>query len=455
MYGKIKNIHFVGIGGIGMSGIAEILLNLDYSVSGSDIKESGTVNRLRDIGAKISIGHRGQNIENCDVVVISSAISSENPEISAAKEKGIPVIPRAEMLAELMRLKYGIAVAGSHGKTTTTSMVSTVLSYAGLDPTIVVGGRVKTLGSNARLGHGEFMVVEADESDGSFLTLSPVISVVTNLDREHLDHYKNMDELVNCFSDFINKLPFYGLAIICIDSPWVDSLIKNSNKRIITYGFSENAELRAINIEINGFQTNFDIELNKELLGNVELNVPGEHNALNALAAIAIGIELGIDVKKIINGLEEFKGIDRRMQVKGETNDIIFLDDYAHHPEEIKVTLKAIKDSLDRRLVLIFQPHRYSRTSLLFEEFVDALKNVEVLLITDIYPAGESPVNGTNSEKLVNAIRKKSVGNVIYVNEHENLVNIVKDLIKPNDAVITFGAGNVWRYGEEILREIS
>ncbi len=450
MYGKIKRIHFVGIGGIGMSGIAEVLLNIGYEISGSDIGQSLTVKRRKDRGATITIGHSAENVEGAGVVVISSAIKSDNPEVLRAKEINIPVIPRAEMLAELMRLRYGIAVAGSHGKTTTTSMTAAVLSYGKLDPTIVVGGRVKTMGTNARLGSGDFMVVEADESDGSFLKLSPVISVLTNIDEEHMDYYKNMDELENTFMAFLDKIPFYGLSVLCIDCPRIKELSNNFKKRFITYGFDKEAELRAQDVKISGFETKFDVYLNGADLGSVTLHVPGRHNAQNALAAIAVGMELGMSFEDTSKGLSEFRGIDRRLQIKGKQRGITVIDDYAHHPSEIEVTLSAIKESHDGRVVVIFQPHRYSRTKLLFDEFARVLVDTDMLYIMDIYAASEEPIDGVSSEILCQSVIEKGGKNVRYLNGEDMLSTVLDDL-KQNDIVLTLGAGNIWAFGEKIV----
>lgn len=455
MYGKIKRIHFVGIGGIGMSGIAEVLLNLGYTVSGSDLRESDTVKRLRDLGAVISVGHSSENVEGAGVIVISSAVNETNPEVIEARKRGIPVIPRAQMLAELMRLRYGIAVAGSHGKTTTTSMVATVLSHGGLDPTIVVGGKVKTLGSNARLGKGSFMVVEADESDGSFLLLSPVISVLTNIDEEHMDHYKDLPELIEAFTTFADKVPFYGISVFCADCPRVREIAKNFEKRSVTYGFHQQAELRAENVRISGFTTGFEAVLNGSPLGRITLNVPGMHNAQNALAAVAVGMELGMSFEDIRDGLAEFSGIDRRLQIKGRGRDVIVLDDYAHHPNEIRATIKAVRDSGLGRIVAIFQPHRYSRTKLLFDDFAEVLRDIDVLYLMDIYPAGEEPIEGVSSKLLYQFVKEKGHGNVFYSNGSENLVSSVLETIRPGDVVITLGAGNVWAVGEKIAEEIA
>jgi len=455
VYGKIKRIHFVGIGGIGMSGIAEVLLNLGYTVSGSDLRDSDTVKRLRDLGAVISIGHSGENVSGAGVIVISSAVNETNPEVVEARKTGIPVIPRAQMLAELMRLRYGIAVAGSHGKTTTTSMIAAVLSHGGLDPTIVVGGKVKTLGTNARLGKGAFMVVEADESDGSFLLLSPVISVLTNIDEEHMDHYKGLPELEKAFSTFADKIPFYGLSVFCADCPRVREIAKNFEKRSVTYGFHPDAELRAEGVSISGFHTEFEAVLNGSPLGMISLNVPGRHNAQNALAAVAVGMELGMSFGDIRDGLGEFSGIDRRLQIKGRGRDVLVIDDYAHHPNEIRATIKAVRDSGLGRIVAIFQPHRYSRTKLLFNDFADVLQDIDVLYLMDIYPAGEEPIEGVSSKSLYQSVKDKGHGNVFYSNGSENLISSVLETIRPGDVVITLGAGNVWAVGEKIAEEIA
>lgn len=453
MYGKIKRIHFVGIGGIGMSGIAEVLINMGYEISGSDIGQSATVKRLKDLGASIAIGHSGDNVEGSGVVVISSAIRPDNPEVLRAIEINIPVIPRAEMLAELMRLRYGIAVAGSHGKTTTTSMTAAVLSYGKLDPTIVVGGKVTAMGTNARLGRGDFMVVEADESDGSFLRLSPVISVLTNIDEEHMDHYKDMNDLEAAFTTFINKIPFYGLSVLCVDCPRTKAISKNFKKRFLTYGFDKEAELRAEDVLIEGFETRFKVFLNNSELGSVTLNVPGRHNAQNALAAIAIGMELGMSFEDVKDGLYEFRGIDRRLQVKGEGKGIKVIDDYAHHPREIEVTLDAIKQSHKGRVVVVFQPHRYSRTKLLFKEFAEVLTRTDMLYIMDIYAASEDPIDGISSESLCQSVIDNGGKNVRYLKGDDMLLKVLEEL-KEDDVVLTLGAGNVWAFGEKIVEEI-
>ena len=385
----------------------------------------------------------------------SSAVKKNNPEVLAAKYRKVPLIPRAEMLAELMRLKYGVAIAGSHGKTTTTSMISTVLAFGGFDPTIVVGGKVKTLGTNAHLGKGTFMVVEADESDGSFLMLSPVIAVVTNIDREHLDYYENIVHLKEAFSNFLNKIPFYGLAVLCADCPRLKSIMPSIKKRFTTYGFSPEAEFRAEDVRVSGFETSFRVLFKDSYLGDVKLNTPGRHNAENALASFAVGMELGMSFERIRDGLAEFRGIDRRLQVKGEGRGVLVIDDYGHHPQEICVTLRAVKEAFSKRIIVIFQPHRYTRTHLLFDEFVKVLSEVDMLFILDIYPAGETPIEGVTAEKLVKALKENGHENAFYINEPDGVVHRVLEIVKPGDVVLTLGAGNVWMLGEKIAREIS
>jgi len=454
MYGKIKNLHFVGIGGIGMSGIAEVLVNMGYEISGSDINDSIATRRLQKLGIKIYVGHDASNVKDADVVVISSAIGKTNPELVKAHKENIPVVARAEMLAELMRLKYGIAIIGSHGKTTTTSIVSAVLRAGHLDPTIVVGGRVKSLGTNAHLGKGDFMVVEADESDGSFQMLSPVISVLTNIDEEHLDHYGSIENLINSFSVFIDKIPFYGLAVLCIDCPKVKKIAKNYRKRSLTYGFTDEADLYFENFSAKGFKTRFEVIYRGNNLGAVELGIPGKHNALNALAAIGVGLELGISFDDIGTALNEFNGIERRLQLKGEVNEILIIDDYGHHPVEIKTTLKSIEEAFQKKPVVIFQPHRYTRTQMLFNDFVNVLSDIKTLYVLDIYPAGEKPIEGINSEILVQEINRSGSNNAYYIKDIDDLFEHVKTNINSGDIILTSGAGNVWKHGEELLREL-
>lgn len=454
MYGKIKRIHFIGIGGIGMSGIAEVLLNMGYEVSGSDLKKSPTVERLEKLGARIKIGQSAENIKGSEVVVYSSAIKEDNPEIISAKATNVPLIPRAEMLSELMRLKLGIAVIGSHGKTTTTSMIASVLTNGGLDPTIVVGGKVKTLDSNAHLGTGKFMVVEADESDGSFDKLSPVIAVLTNIDEEHLDHYKNIKALEEAFYRFLNKIPFYGISVLCTDCPKVSKITEKIKRKFLSYGIKSDADLKAKDIVVSGFKTRFNVLYKDFLLGEIELNTPGKHNAQNALASIAVGMELGLSFEKIKEGLKEFRGIERRLQIKSEKKGILIIDDYGHHPREIETTIESLRLGFSRDPIVIFQPHRFSRTKMLYNDFVSVLKEIKKLYILDIYPAGENPIDGINSKKLSKDIKKAGNNDVFYVDNPERMVKEIKDTLKKGDIVLTTGAGNVWIYGEQLAGEI-
>jgi UDP-N-acetylmuramate--alanine ligase len=452
--GKIKQIHFVGIGGIGMSGIAEVLLNLGYRITGSDAKETEITRRLVQLGCGISYDHRRENVQGADVVVISSAIRKDNPEIQEAKARMIPVIPRAEMLAELMRMKYGIAVAGTHGKTTTTSMAATVLAHAGLDPTMVIGGRLNSLGSSAQLGQGEFLVAEADESDGTFLTLTPTIAVITNIDPEHLDYYEGIEHLKKTFGEFINKVPFYGSSILCLDHPNVRALIPTVQKRYITYGLDQETNVCGKGIRPRGWGIEFEAWWQDRSLGKVRLNMPGVHNVYNALAAIAVGMELEIAFSTIKEALEGFTGVGRRFELKGETGGIAIIDDYAHHPEEIKVTVAAAKGLGERRIIALFQPHRYTRTRDLFEEFLSAFTGADALFITDIYPAGEDPIPGVTAEALCRAIEHRGGTEVRYVPDREHLVDEVLPILRPGDIVMTLGAGNIWETSEAIVEAL-
>ncbi|MBX7222018.1 MAG: UDP-N-acetylmuramate--L-alanine ligase [Blastocatellia bacterium] len=453
MFKRIRHIHFVGIGGIGMSGIAEVLLNLGYKVSGSDMKLTGVTERLRGLGGHIYEGHAPQQVEGADVVVISSAVKQNNPEVLSAVHLQIPVIPRAEMLAELMRLKYGIAVAGAHGKTSTTSMIAHVLNLAEFDPTVVIGGKLGTLGSNARLGHGEFIVVEADESDGSFLKLSPTIAVVTNIDREHMDYYQGgLQEICNYFTTFVNRVPFYGSVVICLDDHNVQSIIPNIKRRTITYGMSAQADLTAWNVKLTeNFGSRFTVRHRGQELGPVQLQVPGTHSIYNALAAVAVGLDLEIPFETIAAALKEFRGADRRFQIKGEQNNIIVVDDYGHHPMEIRTVLDAAKTSL-RRIVVLFQPHRYSRTKHLYDEFAKAFYEADVVCLTDIYAAGEEPLEGISSENLARSIERFGHRHVSYVGSLDRAAATLKTIVQPGDLVLTLGAGNVWQAGEELLQ---
>ncbi len=454
MYKNYQHIHFVGIGGIGMSGIAEVLLNLGYNVSGSDARKSAITDRLEQLGAKVYEGHAASNIEGAQVVVTSTAVRADNPEVVEAQRRQIPVIPRAEMLAELMRLKYGIAIAGSHGKTTTTSMVATVLDKAGVDPTVVVGGRINTLGSNAKLGRGDFMVVEADESDKSFLKLSPTIAVVTNIDLEHLDFYSGLDEIRDHFVQFVNKVPFYGAVIICLDDQNVQLIIPQIKRRVITYGLRAHAEIAASEVEIkqNCFGSEFTVKRRGETLGRVKLNVPGEHNVCNALAAVAVALDLQLPFEKIAEGLEAFTGAGRRFEIKGQVDaqNILVVDDYGHHPTEIRATLAAAK-TCGRRIVTLFQPHRYTRTAALHEEFARAFYDAEVVLLSDIYAASEDPIPGVTSQVLAEEMERFGHRGVRYIGAVERGAEELKAVVQPNDLVLTLGAGSVWKIGEEFL----
>jgi UDP-N-acetylmuramate--alanine ligase len=452
MFKRIRHIHFVGIGGIGMSGIAEVLLNLGYRVSGSDLKKSPVTDRLAQLGGQIFEGHSPENIGEANVVVISSAVRSNNPEVVAANSRQIPVIPRAEMLAELMRLKYGIAIAGAHGKTSTTSMIGTMLNAADLDPTIVVGGRVEALGSNAKLGKGEFMVAEADESDGSFLKLSPTIAIVTNIDREHMDYYKDLNEIVEYFATFVNKVPFYGSIVLCLDDHNLQMLIPKVKRRLITYGLSTQADVCAGKLRTTEhFGSEFTVRRRGKDVGRITLQVPGLHNVYNALATVAVGFDLDIGFETIASSLAEFRGVDRRFQVKGEKDGIMVVDDYGHHPAEIRATLAAAKTG-GKRVVVLFQPHRYTRTKLLFEEFARAFYDADVVRLADIYAASEDPIEGVNSQSLVAAIERYGHRNVSYIGAVSNAAAALKETVQPGDLVLTLGAGNVWQAGEELLK---
>jgi UDP-N-acetylmuramate--alanine ligase len=453
MFRKIQKLHFVGIGGIGMSGIAELLLNLGYKVSGSDLKPSPVTDRLAALGGEIQIGHRAENVEGTNVVIISSAVRPDNVEVVQAKRLQIPVIPRAEMLAELMRLKYGVAIAGSHGKTTTTSMIATVLVNGGFDPTAVIGGRLNAFGSNAKLGKGDFLVAEADESDGSFLKLTPAIAVITNIDREHLDHYANLDEIQSAFVAFANKVPFYGAVILCLDDANVQTIIPQIERRIITYGTSNQADLVASHIQFQDFGTACQVRYKGSALGTLRLRVPGEHGILNSLAAVAAGLELEIPFEKITDALGSFQNADRRFQVRGQKANILVVDDYGHHPTEIVATLSAARHACDRRIVTVFQPHRYTRTQALEEDFARAFNHADVLIVLPIYAASEEPIPGITSERLVDQIKKFGHRDVSYAPDFAGVQKILNDKLHDGDLLLTLGAGDVWKIGEEFLRK--
>ena len=452
MLEKKHRVHFVGIGGVGMSGIAEVLLNLGYFVSGSDLRDGEATQRLRSLGAQIFLGHREANLSaNPSVVVISTAVKFSNPEVLEARQRNIPVIPRAEMLAELMRMKYGIAVAGSHGKTTTTSMIAAILSAAGMDPTMVIGGRLRSLGSNAKLGQGEILVAEADESDGTFLLLSPTIAVVTNIDREHMDFHQNMDRLVESFLAFINKVPFYGLAVLCLDHPNVRALLPKVRKRFTTYGFSSEADFWARDLQIQGMETQFSVAHQGKLLGKLKLHLPGRHSATNALAAVAVAQELEIPFSKVAAALESFTGIDRRFEMKGEAKGVTVIDDYGHHPVEIQATIRAIRDGWKRPLTVIFQPHRYSRTRDLFDEFLVSFEGADWLILTEIYEAGEEAISGVSSEALYQAMKRRGHLEIEFIPDKKEIAKHLALKLKSGDIVLTLGAGDIYRVGEELI----
>ncbi|MGZ3444452.1 MAG: UDP-N-acetylmuramate--L-alanine ligase [Myxococcaceae bacterium] len=445
-------VHFVGIGGIGMSGIAEVLINLGYRISGSDLKESETTRRLARLGARLEIGHRAENLVSADVVVISSAVRRDNPEVLAAVARKIPVIPRAEMLAELMRLKYAVAVAGSHGKTTTTSMVATVMNAAGLDPTAVVGGKVNVLGSNAKLGKSDLMVVEADESDGSFLKLHPSIAVVTNIDPEHLDHFGSLDALRNAFVEFCNRVPFYGLNVLCLDHPNVQALLPHVGKRVVTYGTSHTADYRLEGVTLDGFSTRFHAFRREEALGEFTVRMVGAHNALNALAVIAVAEEMEIPLPVVRTALAEFAGVQRRFTVRGEARGIMVVDDYGHHPAEVMATLAGARQAFGRRLVVVFQPHRYTRTRDLLSEFATAFNDADALVVLGIYAASEDPIPGISGDALAQAIRSHGHRDVTYVERRADAAAALLPRLREGDLVLTLGAGDVTQVGPELLQ---
>jgi UDP-N-acetylmuramate--alanine ligase len=445
------HVHFVGIGGIGMSGIAEVLLNQGYKVSGSDLKGSELTRRLERLGATIFEGHRAENLVQADVVVISSAVRKDNPEVVTARQRKIPVIPRAEMLAELMRLKYAVAVAGSHGKTTTTSMVATVLSAAGLDPTAVVGGKVNVLDSNAKLGKSELMVVEADESDGSFLHLHPSISVVTNIDPEHMDHYGTLDNLKDAFTAFCNRVPFYGLNVLCLDNSNVQSLLPRMEKRFVTYGSSHMADYRLEGVRLEGFTTRFEAFRRDEPLGEFRVRMVGAHNALNALAVIAVAEEMDIPLDVVRSSLAEFGGVQRRFTVRGEVAGVTVVDDYGHHPTEVQATLAGARRAFGKRLVVAFQPHRYTRTHDLLKEFATSFNDSDVLFVSSVYAAGEEPIVGATGDALAEAVRAHGHRDVTYVEKRVDVAKKLLPRLREGDIVLTLGAGDITQVGPELV----
>ncbi|GAB6071999.1 UDP-N-acetylmuramate--L-alanine ligase [Venenivibrio stagnispumantis] len=446
--GKVKKIHFIGIGGSGMNGIAQVLLNQGFIISGSDLKETETVLKLKEMGAKIFIGHNPENVVDTDLVVYSSAVTPDNPELQKAKELGIPTIPRGEMLAELMRFKYGIAIAGSHGKTTTTSMVGTILGKTGFDPTVVIGGKLEAYGSNAKLGRGEFIVTESDESDGSFLRLTPTIVSINNIDLEHIGFYKDLEDIKNAFIQFANKVPFYGAVAVNIDDENVRSILPRIEKKVIKFGLSDEAQIKAENIELIDGRYKFHIKG----YGDIHLSIPGKHNIYNALAAISISLELGVPFCVIKEALENFKNANRRFDIKYKDENIIVVDDYAHHPTEIKATLSAAKDMYpDKRIIAVFQPHRYSRVASLFEEFAKSFDIPDVLILTDIYSAGEKPIEGITGEALAEKIKERKK-EVIFVKDIKEAENLIKNIMKNGDLIITLGAGNITTISDNLSK---
>lgn len=454
VFGRTRQIHMVGIGGIGMSGIAEILLIRGYTVTGSDSSEGETIKRLKKMGATIFIGHKPEHIEGADVVVYTSAVKAEeNVETKTAIAQNIPVIKRSEMLAELMRMKYGIGIAGTHGKTTTTTMTGHVVQDGNYDPTIIVGGRVHSFDkTNAVVGKGDIIIVEADEYDRTFLRLSPSMAVITNIEAEHLDIYKDVDDVKDAFIEFANKVPFYGVVIVCLDSTEVRSILPRIERRTITYGFTPQAQLRAIDMTKNAFSNTFKVLFNNKILGEIDLTAPGDHNVKNALASIAVGLELGMEFDQIKSGLERFKGVFRRFQAKLDTDEVLVIDDYAHHPTEVQATIQAAKSGWpERRIVAVFQPHLYSRTQDMYQEFGLSFFDAEVLIVTDVYPSREKPIEGVTGQLISDTAKKYGHQNVHYLEDKNGLPKKLKEITKPGDMVITMGAGDIYKYGEQFV----
>jgi len=452
MFRKTRRLHFVGVGGSGMSGIAEVLVNMGYAVSGSDLAGSPATERLAGLGARIHLGHDPGHVQDAEVVVISSAVGEENPEVLEARRRRIPVIPRAEMLAELMRLKYGVAVAGAHGKTTTTAMIAEVLTRGGLDPTVVIGGRVGSLKSGAKLGNGEIMVAEADESDGSFLKMKPTIAVVTNIDREHLDHYADLEEIRDAFSQFLSRVPFYGEAVVCLDEPNVRTVVDGLDRNLLTYGLCDDADLRATEIEVSGLESSFVVHREGARLGTVRLHTPGRHQIYNSLAAVGVGLELDVPFDTIAAALGEFPGVERRMQRRGEALGAVVLDDYGHHPTEIAATLAAVREGFGKRTVVVFQPHRFSRTQALLDEFAAAFSDADHVILTEIYPAGEKPIAGVDGHAVARALTAHGHPSVVFEPALGAIPDLLRQTVRPGDLVLTLGAGDVWKVGEELIR---
>lgn len=452
--GRVRHIHFIGIGGIGMSGLAEILRSMNFKVSGSDLKENSTIERLVTLGVEVFIGHKVENVQGADVVVYSSAVSRTNVEVFEARSQGIPVIARAEMLAELMRMKYGVAIAGSHGKTTTTSLVATVLRAAKLDPTVVVGGKMAALGSNASLGAGDLLVAEADESDGSFLRLSPTIAVITNIDPEHLEHHGTHEALKDAFVEFASRIPFYGLAVLCLDHPHVQSILPKISRRFVTYGLSSQANYHAKAVRHDGLSMHFQAFYRGDSLGEFSLKMPGVHNVQNALAVIAVADELGVPRDVTKQALSTFSGVSRRFTIVGEASGVTLVDDYGHHPAEIEATLAAAQSAYGRRVVVAFQPHRYTRTRDLFDEFTRAFNQADVLLITDVYSAGEPSIEGATSEALAQAIRRHGHHSVRYIQDKTKVADALEEIVQPGDIVIALGAGDINQSVQDLHRRL-
>ena len=453
--GKTKRIHFIGIGGSGMSGIAEVLINEGYEVTGSDKSRSNVTEHLEKIGARIAYEHHAKNVDGCQVVVTSTAVKSDNVEVQSAREQTIPVIRRAEMLAELMRMKQGIAIAGTHGKTTTTSLVATVLAGGNLDPTVVIGGKLKSVGSHAKMGQSEFLVAEADESDGTFLKLTPTIAVVTTLDEEHMDFYKTLDNIKEAFLTFLNKIPFYGTSVLCLDEPNIQSLIPRLEKRFITYGLVSQGDYTARNIRVKGLDAQFDVFYQGEELGTIHSVAPGKHNVLNTLAAVAVGMELNLTFDTIAQSLKNFTGVQRRFEIHHNSESLVVVDDYGHHPVEIKATLRTAQEVWpDRRLVVVFQPHRYSRTQTQMEHFWSAFYDSDTLIINDIFPAGEEPIEGVHSKAIVDGIRKFGYKKAEHVATAKDTLKRLSQVLQPGDVFMTLGAGNVWELGRDLLANL-
>jgi len=451
MFKNIKKVHFVGIGGIGMSGIAEILINQGFEVSGSDRALSEVTDRLKDLGAEVYEGHAPENLKDADVLVYSSAVTTDNPEVAVAVKRNIPIIKRSEMLAETMRMKYGIGIAGTHGKTTTTSMVGLTLTEGGIDPTIIVGGKLSGLGgTNARLGNGEFIVVEADEFDRTFLKLTPVIAVLTTLESEHLDTYKDLDDIKSAFIEFANKVPFYGFVVICLDEPALQDIKPSINKKVLTYGVTAQADIRAVDITHSEFSSTYTVKYKGEELGKIKLNVPGLHNVKNSLVAVSIARELGIEFPKIKIALEKFSGVYRRFEIKYDKK-ILVVDDYAHHPTETTATLSGIRAGWDRRLIVVFQPHLYSRTRDFYQEFGRSFLNTDVFICTDVYPAREEPIEGVSGKLISDITEKFGHKNVHYIEDKNKLPDFLMSVVKDKDIVVTMGAGDIWKFGNKFV----